>query len=248
VTHPSDPKIYAMLQGIDSLTSETTSEDLKEYYQALHKAKAVLLHCIAVGLGMQDDPGFFVRLHDKNNDALRLLCYPPGNKTTGNRCKEHSDYGTLTLLLNDRVGGLEAFVDNEWRPIPYVEGGIVVNIGSILSEWTRQELKATLHRVVGPASVGSPMSKEALLAAAEGPRISIAYFADPNDDVSTALIEGKHGGGIQEKMENVFNAGEDMSVSDYIRWRSGGEGTSRSGVAYTSTELQRLRQCNGTIK
>ncbi|KAL7532055.1 hypothetical protein ACHAXR_004405, partial [Thalassiosira sp. AJA248-18] len=242
VTHPSDPKVYAMLQGIDSFGNDDDSidppiiNDLKEYYHALHKTKFMLLHCIAVGLGMMDDPNFFVNLHDENNDAVRLLKYPPGNEHTANRCKEHSDYGTLTLLLNDGVGGLEAFVNNEeWRPIPYVEGSIVVNIGSILSEWTRQELKATLHRVAGPASVGSITPRDVLLKAVAVSRISIAYFADPNGDVSTALVRGKtkNEGGEE-------NNGDEMSVSDYIRWRSGGEGRGRSGVAFTSTEESRL--------
>ncbi|KAL9178383.1 hypothetical protein ACHAXT_000030 [Thalassiosira profunda] len=234
VTHPSDPKVYAMFEGIKSIEEATCNtigggmivEDLGDWYEAMRKTRDILLRCIAVGLEM-DDPNFFIRLHDEDNDALRLLRYPPGNASTGNRCKEHSDYGTLTLLLNDGVGGLEAFVNDQWRPIPYVVGSLVVNIGSILSEWTRQELKATLHRVAGPASVGSLSSKETLLEAAKVPRVSIAYFADPNKNVSRAL-EG----------QNVGDSG--MRVKDYIRWRSGGKGASRSGVAFTSTEESRL--------
>lgn len=246
VTHPSDPKVYAMLQGIDSIRDDddgsadaattTMNEDLKEWYRALRETKDALLRCIAVGLGMEEDPDFFVTLHDENNDAMRLLKYPPGDANTGNRCKEHSDYGTLTLLLNDGVGGLEAYVNDEWRPVPYAEGSVVVNIGSILSGWTRQELKATLHRVAGPASVGSVIPRDALLRSVSVPRISIAYFADPNGDVSTAL-EGRDEEGSKGK---VVDGSDIMNVSDYIRWRSGGEGEDRSGVAFTSTEESRL--------
>jgi len=251
--HPSDPKVYAMLQGIDSIRGDDNSdessddgsttmiEDLKEWYRALRKTKAALLRCIAVGLGMADDPDFFARMHDEDNDAVRLLSYPPGNAHTGNRCKEHSDYGTLTLLLNDGVGGLEAFVDGMWKAVPYVEGSIVVNIGSILSEWTRQELRATLHRVAGPASVGSTMSKNELLRAVSATRISIAYFADPNADVSTALEvrDGDDRDRVTTHGDHADYRGK-MSVSDYIRWRSGGHGANRSGVAFTSTEESRL--------
>ena len=240
VTHPSDPKVYAMLQGIESLSNEDTSivdaaiiNGIQQWYKALRQTKFVLLHCIAVGLGMDNDPNFFVKLHMEHNDAVRLLKYPRGNENTANRCKEHSDYGTLTLLLNDGIGGLEAFVHDEWRPVPYVEGSIVVNIGSILSEWTRQELKATLHRVAGPASIESITPKETLLRAVEVSRISIAYFADPNGDVSTTLKEGKDKKGDDDTED-------ELSVADYIRWRSGGEGRGRSGVAFTSTEESRL--------
>ena len=229
-----------MTGGIESLSNEDTSivdaaiiNGIQQWYKALRQTKFVLLHCIAVGLGMDNDPNFFVKLHMEHNDAVRLLKYPRGNENTANRCKEHSDYGTLTLLLNDGIGGLEAFVHDEWRPVPYVEGSIVVNIGSILSEWTRQELKATLHRVAGPASIESITPKETLLRAVEVSRISIAYFADPNGDVSTTLKEGKDKKGDDDTED-------ELSVADYIRWRSGGEGRGRSGVAFTSTEESRL--------
>ena len=242
VSHPSDPKIYAMLEGIHSFSNDadtdpTIVKDLEDWYHALRKTRDVLLHCVAVGLGM-GDPNFFVELHNGNNDAVRLLKYHPGDATTGNRCKEHSDYGTLTLLLNDGIGGLEAFVDGEWKPVPYVEGCIVVNIGSLLSEWTRQELKATLHRVAGPVSIGTNTSQDVLLKAVSVPRVSIAYFADPNLSVSTTLMEK----GKNSAADVVDGDGKSskMSVSEYIQWRSGGNGDGRSGVAFTSIEESRL--------
>lgn len=237
-THPDDPKLYAMLEGVDSVTNSSINptfiRDLKEWYHAMRQTRDLLLQCISVGLGM-DEPNFFVRLHNENEDALRLLKYPPGDEKTGNRCKEHSDYGTLTLLLNDGVGGLEAYINGKWRPVPYVKGSIVVNIGSLLSGWTRQELKATLHRVAGPASVGSSMSKNSLLDAVAVPRVSLAYFADPNGDVSSSLGENE--------FEVEMGVGKRMTVSDYIRYRSGrsgGKGRGRSGVAFTRTEESRL--------
>jgi isopenicillin N synthase-like dioxygenase len=230
ITHPTDPKIYAMLNGIDFNIDGTVSpeaiQDLTEWYRAVRSARDILLKCIAIGLGV-DDPNFFVTLHNQHNDSLRLLRYHPGDETTGNRCKEHSDYGTLTLLLTDGVGGLEAFVDGEWKPVPYVEGAIVVNIGSILSEWTGHQLSATLHRVAGPASLGSNTPMEALMRAVSVPRISIAYFADPNADVHIAL---------QGDEENS------MKISDYILMRSGGIGRERDGVAFTTTEKDRLEK------
>ncbi len=48
----------------------------------------------------------------ENPSVLRLLYYPPlpeeSNIKPGQvRCGEHSDYGTITLLFQDDVGGLE---------------------------------------------------------------------------------------------------------------------------------------------
>ena len=231
VTHPTDPKTYAML-GFDDLVSEV-SEDvciLREFYRTLRKIRDILLQSIASGIGM-DDSEFFSRLHNENNDSIRLLNYFRGNENTANRCKEHSDYGTLTLLLTDGVGGLEAFVDGQWRPVPYVEGALIVNIGSILSEWTRQDLKATLHRVAGPKSIGSTTSTNDLLKAVQVPRRSIAYFADPNPNVATTLSQSN---------DSSSGKGDNMTIDEYIQWRSGGTGSDRAGVAFTRKEEERL--------
>eukprot|EP00984_Skeletonema_dohrnii_P000116 scaffold35_cov117-Skeletonema_dohrnii-CCMP3373.AAC.9 len=212
VAHPSDPKQYMML-SFDDLGGEDLSEVSED-----------------VRIGM-DDAEFFSRQHNENNDSIRLLNYLRGDENTANRCKEHSDYGTLTLLLTDGVGGLEAFVDGKWRQVPYVEGALIVNIGSILSEWTRQDLKATLHRVAGPASIGSTTSTTDLLKAVSVQRRSIAYFADPNPNVATTLSKSNH-----HSLENEDN----MTIDEYIQWRSGGTGADRSGVSFTSKEEERL--------
>ena len=236
VTHPSDPKQYMMLSFDDILGGgdlSTFSEDvgiLREYYRCLRKIRNILLQSIASGIGM-DDTDFFSRLHDENNDTIRLLSYGKGDSNTTNRCKEHSDYGTLTLLLTDGVGGLEAYVDGKWRQVPYVEGALIVNIGSILSEWTRQDLKATLHRVAGPASIGSTTPTTDLLKAVSVERRSIAYFADPNPNVATTLSQSN-----DHSLENEDN----MTIDEYIKWRSGGRGADRSGVSFTRMEEERL--------
>ena len=64
------------------------------------------------------DPLFFVNAHQKIGDAekngttLRLLHYPPLGQNTiikpGQlRCGEHVDYGSVTLLFQDPIGGLQ---------------------------------------------------------------------------------------------------------------------------------------------
>jgi isopenicillin N synthase-like dioxygenase len=168
-------------------------------------------------------------LHDQNNDTLRLINYYPCDEDTGNRCKEHSDYGTITLLSTDGVSGLEAFHNGKWIPVPYLKGSLIVNIGSLLSSWTNGNLLATLHRVAGPNSSNSESPKEALLKAAKYTRTSIAFFADPNQDVSLSLSK-------------TFNEDDtkEMSVAAYIQWRSGGSAPSRSGVGFVDEELRRL--------
>ena len=63
------------------------------------------------------DPKWLSQVHGgigtaENATALRLLYYPPlpedsDIKPGQVRCGEHSDYGSITLLFQDDVGGLE---------------------------------------------------------------------------------------------------------------------------------------------
>jgi len=66
---------------------------------------------------------------------LHCYWYPKGYKTIRDeslRIQSHTDKGFITLLWQDRVGGLEAKVDNQWTPIPYKEDHFVVNLGDML--------------------------------------------------------------------------------------------------------------------
>jgi isopenicillin N synthase-like dioxygenase len=76
-----------------------------------------LLKIFALSLKLKD-PDFFIKAHTCLDDltvpsfsTLRALYYPPCDKEplpAGTvRCGEHTDYGMLTLLFQDDVGGLE---------------------------------------------------------------------------------------------------------------------------------------------
>ncbi|XP_020632104.1 UPF0676 protein C1494.01-like isoform X3 [Orbicella faveolata] len=75
-----------------------------------------ILDVVGIGLKLQD-PKWLAQVHGSigtsgNPTALRLLYYPPLPeesiiKPEQVRCGEHSDYGSITLLFQDSVGGLE---------------------------------------------------------------------------------------------------------------------------------------------
>lgn len=248
IHHPTDPKIYSMLNSEDQFEFVSPPDGnnrsvVKEYVHALRSIKMDVLRLIAIGLGV-DDAGFLAKLHDEHNDNLRLITYfPTMSESTGNRCKEHSDYGTITLLSTDGVSGLELFHEGRWLPVPRVEGALVVNVGSLLAGWTKGSLRATLHRVAGPASTNSRSNKEDLLEAVNHPRTSVAFFADPNQDVSASLeataTKTQHNddnaASIDDTLAETLGG---MSVAEYIRWRAGGEGAERSGVSFTTKESE----------
>ncbi|OAA55127.1 Oxoglutarate/iron-dependent oxygenase [Cordyceps fumosorosea ARSEF 2679] len=117
-----------------------------------------LLAAVAVGLGLP--PEFFAERHARRDHQLRLLHYPPFAASLQARglaegVGAHSDFGTVTLLFQDDVGGLE--VEDRsgggggFKAVPRVEGAVVVNVGDMLMRWTNDELRSPIHRVRTPA-------------------------------------------------------------------------------------------------
>jgi isopenicillin N synthase-like dioxygenase len=237
IDHPTDPKKYIMLESFEEIAKLNAHDEqqnvLKSYWDALEQVKHQVLNCISMGLGLPTE--YFMDFHRNNNSCLRLLHYPASQESTNKsssiddddktptiRCKPHSDYGSVTLLSTDGVGGLQALIQDKWADVPYVEGALVVNIGSLLSDWTNGKLLATLHRVV---SVNDSCQ----------PRTSVAFFADPDENVSASL-QGKKPTSEAGRNES------DMTVAEYIKWRSGGVDHKRNGLALTSAEAKRAKK------
>src|SRR3546814_4918770 len=66
----------------------------------------------------------------------------------------HTDYGCLTLLWQDDVGGLEVKTTAcEWVTAHPIPGTLVVNVGDLLARWTNDEFVSTPHRVVNRKGV-----------------------------------------------------------------------------------------------
>ena len=133
------------------------------YFDACVKLGDEIHRAFARDLGLPLD--FFVDKLERPLATLRLLRYPPepvGEIGAG----EHTDYGNITLLATDGVGGLEVRTrSGEWIAAPSIPGAFVVNIGDCLMRWTNDVYVSTPHRVVSRGA---------------GERYSIAFFLDPN--------------------------------------------------------------------
>jgi isopenicillin N synthase-like dioxygenase len=78
--------------------------------------------------------------------TLRLLHYPapPPGSDPQTGAGAHTDYGNLTLLATDDVGGLEVRTRaGEWIEAPVVPGAFIVNIGDCLMRWTNDVYVST---------------------------------------------------------------------------------------------------------
>lgn len=164
--------------GVDRIWP-TQPEQLRsawsDYYAAMVSLSEYLLGFMALALRVDRDT--FSGAVDQHLSALRGLNYPalvappePGQLRAG----EHSDYGTLTILLpGPGAGGLELLrTDDVWERIQPIDDGFVVNIGDMMAQWTNDHWRSTKHRVATPPPH---------LAAAER-RQSIAFFHQPNWD------------------------------------------------------------------
>jgi isopenicillin N synthase-like dioxygenase len=147
------------------------------YFGACHALGQALHRAFAVDLGLAET--FFDDKLDRPMAVLRPLHYPPApaRAETGQLgAGEHTDYGCVTLLATDGVGGLEVRTRaGEWIAAPHVPGAFVCNIGDCLMRWTNDIYVSTPHRVVSPAG------KE---------RYSIAFFLDPNPDADIECLPG----------------------------------------------------------
>ncbi|KAJ3883937.1 hypothetical protein F5051DRAFT_316838 [Lentinula edodes] len=161
------------------------NKTMLNFFQTCHNLHVEMMQSVALGLDLSQD--FFDRKIDQQCHNLRLLSYPPIKRAflDGDgqaRAGAHSDYGTLTLLFQAQVGGLEVMDPQSgvFVPATPIPGTIVINVGDLLARWSNDVLRSTLHRVVAPAKMIS--STETITPA----RQSIAFFSNPNFDT---LIE-----------------------------------------------------------
>lgn len=150
-------------------------ELMQRFYRAAMDAGLHLQRQIAAALKLE--PEFFARHHSGDNVTLRLLYYPA---STSNDARQlgagaHTDYGLLTLLFQDRIGGLEVRDERgDWHPVASAAEEVIVNSGDLLERWSNGRYRSTPHRVQ-PRRSGEP-------------RLSIAFFLDPDSDTLVEAI------------------------------------------------------------
>jgi isopenicillin N synthase-like dioxygenase len=119
-----------------------------DYFDATIALGRQLLRVFAVAVGQ--DEGFFLQYARKPMVQSRLFHYPPQEAFTNLDlgAAAHTDYGMLTLLVQDPIGGLELCTrSGEWVAAPYVEGTLVVNLGDLVKVWTNEVYVSNPHRV-----------------------------------------------------------------------------------------------------
>jgi isopenicillin N synthase-like dioxygenase len=133
------------------------------YMAAVTAAAHVLIAAIGEGLGLPAD--YFSMHYTREPTVLfRIFNYPPGDGVDWG-VGEHTDYGLLTLLAQDEVGGLQVKTPRGWIDAPPLAGSLVCNLGDMLDRLTGGWYRSTPHRVRN---------------AGERARLAVPLFFDPD--------------------------------------------------------------------
>jgi polar amino acid transport system ATP-binding protein len=213
-----DPRVRAgwPLHGRNLFPAEPAAlrETVLAYLDALTQLGHALMRGLALSLGLEAD--YFAE-HGTQDPLvlLRIFNYPsrPAASEVRWGVGEHTDYGLLTILRQDDVGGLEIKTSTGWIAAPPIAGSFVCNIGDMLERMTGGLYKSTPHRVV--------------LNTSGRDRISLPFFFDPNfaariqsvprlaananddsasrwDHASVHTFEGSYGDYLLGKVGKVF--------------------------------------------
>ena len=169
-----------------------------DYFHHAHKVAFHLVRGFALGLGL--DASFFLRSCANPLSRASFVYYPKQPDDLGEDqfgVGPHTDFGLITILCQDAVGGLQVEdVNGEWLAAPPIDGTLIVNVADLLSRWTDGAYKSTPHRVVNSSG------RE---------RLSIVLAFDPDPDT---MIDSRQIFGPDHPARE-----EPITCGDYLVWR-----------------------------
>ncbi|RIL05804.1 MAG: isopenicillin N synthase family oxygenase [Proteobacteria bacterium] len=151
-------------------------DTVRAWIDAMTALGHALLRGIALSLALPAD--WFARYTADPTVLFRIFEYPEIPRDAAEPAwsvGEHTDYGVLTILLQDDAGGLEVKAGGRWTPAPPIPGAFVCNIGDMLDRMTGGLYRSTPHRVRNTASRS---------------RLSFPFFFDPSWDAVVQPIPG----------------------------------------------------------
>ncbi|RKR80404.1 isopenicillin N synthase-like dioxygenase [Mucilaginibacter gracilis] len=143
------------------------------YVDAVTETAQLVMKGIALSLGLPANY-FYSKYTSDPLILFRIFHYPtqapkPAQWGVG----EHTDYGLLTVLLQDSVGGLQVKSKGEWIDAPPIPGTFICNIGDMLDKMTGGLYRSTPHRVLNTSGQS---------------RLSFPLFFDPGFDSKIEAI------------------------------------------------------------
>jgi len=174
----------------------------KTVYKALEKTAIYVLRAISLYLDL--DEYHFDKHVIKGNSILRPIHYPPIiTKPKGaERAAAHGDINLITLLIGAHGKGLQVLTnDGEWIDAIAEKDEIIINVGDMLSRYTNNKLKSTIHKVVNPPKDQWKKS-----------RYSIPFFLHPIGNMKLNVLDSC----IDKDNPKKY---EDISAHDFLLQR-----------------------------
>jgi isopenicillin N synthase-like dioxygenase len=117
-----------------------------KYAEATHVLHKQLIEAISESLGLEKN--YLQEEIEEGSQVMAVNCYPA--------CPEpeialgmppHSDYGSLTILLQSSEGLQIKDCNNNWVCVPYIEGALIVQLGDQVEVMSNGIYKSVVHRV-----------------------------------------------------------------------------------------------------
>ena len=175
-------------------------EAVLEYMASVTELGHAIMRGVSLSLGLL--PWYFADHYTGRPLTLfRIFHYPPTKAAPDSEQQwgvgEHTDYGVLTILRQDDVGGLQVKSRGEWIDAPPVPGSFVCNIGDMLDRLTRGLYRSTPHRVRNSSGRS---------------RLSFPFFFDPSFDARLEPIDLKGAPAAPDDREQRW---DQTSVHDF---------------------------------
>jgi isopenicillin N synthase-like dioxygenase len=152
---PDDPRVIAGMfnHGPNQWPSQRPNfrPVMERYRSVLFDLSATLMRGMALSLDLPEN--YFDGYNKDANGTVRLLHYPPQSPQgdpTQKGAGAHTDFGGLTVLRQGDVGGLQVWdqKSDAWIHADPLPNTYVVNLGDMISRWTNDRYRSTVHRVV----------------------------------------------------------------------------------------------------
>jgi len=208
-----DPRVHAgwLMHGANLWPARPPGlrPAVETYVAEVTRAAAALMQGVSLALGLEGD--HFARAYLARPTVLfRIFRYPP-SAPGGWGVGEHTDYGLLTLMAQDRWGGLQVRTDAGWVEAPPVEGTLVCNIGDMLERLTGGRFVSAPHRVLnvsGRERLSFPLFYDPDFDAVMTPAVDVGAMSDRRrerwDGVDPKAFAGRYGDYLESKVGKVF--------------------------------------------
>ncbi|XVE60549.1 hypothetical protein DITRI_Ditri05aG0137700 [Diplodiscus trichospermus] len=127
------------------------SKVLEEYCKRTREMASELLKGISESLGLEESY-INKKMAVESPDSHQLFVanmYPPcPQPELSMGLPPHSDHGLLTILLQNKLSGLQLMHNGKWVPINPLPNSFLVNIGDHMEILTNGKYKSVVHRAV----------------------------------------------------------------------------------------------------